>query len=146
MRRIQTSVSIFCRKYTLPCGAVSKATRPVARFVRGSTAWLTNVATSHVIRRRRHVRRFVDLEEVEVALPGEQRELVSDRQMVLEQLLMLIQQLKPLDRQVILAYLEGLDAVSIGEITGLSPSNVATKIHRIKNVLARRFHQGEPHE
>jgi RNA polymerase sigma-70 factor (ECF subfamily) len=38
-----------------------------------------------------------------------------------------------------------MDAASIGEITGLSPGNVATKIHRIKNILARRFHQGGRH-
>jgi RNA polymerase sigma-70 factor (ECF subfamily) len=53
--------------------------------------------------------------------------------------------LKPLDRQVIVSYLEGLDAAAIAEITALSPRHVATKIHRIKNVLARRFHQGGSH-
>jgi RNA polymerase sigma-70 factor (ECF subfamily) len=53
-----------------------------------------------------------------------------------------IQGLKPLDRQVILSYLEGMDAASIGEITGLAAGNVATKIHRIKTVLAKRFSQG----
>jgi RNA polymerase sigma-70 factor (ECF subfamily) len=57
----------------------------------------------------------------------------------------LIQQLKPLDRQVILSYLEGLDAAATAEITGLAPGNVATKIHRIKNLLAQRFHQGDRH-
>jgi DNA-directed RNA polymerase specialized sigma24 family protein len=58
-------------------------------------------------------------------------------------LMNLIQHLKPLDRHVILSYLEGLDAASIGEITGRSPGNVATKIHRIKTVLARQFQQGD---
>jgi RNA polymerase sigma-70 factor, ECF subfamily len=46
---------------------------------------------------------------------------------------------------VIISYLEDMDAVSIGEITGLSPANVAMKIHRIKNILARRFHEGGSH-
>jgi RNA polymerase sigma-70 factor (ECF subfamily) len=54
----------------------------------------------------------------------------------------LIEQLKPLDRQVMVAYLEGMDAASTAEITGLSAGNVATKIHRIKQVLARRFREG----
>ncbi|MGZ7060254.1 MAG: RNA polymerase sigma factor, partial [Candidatus Angelobacter sp.] len=63
----------------------------------------------------------------------------------LEKLLKLIQQLKPLDRQVILSYLEDLDAASIAEITGISAGNVATKIHRIKNILTRRFHEGGSH-
>jgi RNA polymerase sigma-70 factor (ECF subfamily) len=36
-----------------------------------------------------------------------------------------------------------MDATSIGEITGLSPGNVAIRIHRIKNVLAKWFHEGK---
>jgi len=51
----------------------------------------------------------------------------------------LIRQLLPIDRQVILSYLEGMDAEAISELTGLSPSNVATKIHRIKEILRKRF-------
>jgi RNA polymerase sigma-70 factor (ECF subfamily) len=35
-----------------------------------------------------------------------------------------------------------MDAASIGEIAGISPGNVATKIHRVKKILARRFHEG----
>jgi RNA polymerase sigma-70 factor, ECF subfamily len=66
----------------------------------------------------------------------------ADRRYALDRLLSLIQRLKPLDRHVILSYLEGMDAAAIGEITGLSPGNVAMKIHRIKILLARRFHQG----
>jgi RNA polymerase sigma-70 factor (ECF subfamily) len=66
-----------------------------------------------------------------------------DRQHLLERLSELILRLKPLDRQVILSYLEGLEAASIGEITGISPVNVATKIHRIKRILAKRFQEGE---
>jgi RNA polymerase sigma-70 factor (ECF subfamily) len=38
-----------------------------------------------------------------------------------------------------------MDAASIGEITGLSPGNVAMRIHRIKNILARRFREGGSH-
>jgi RNA polymerase sigma-70 factor (ECF subfamily) len=64
-----------------------------------------------------------------------------DRKRALDQLYSLIHGLKPIDRQVILSWLEDLDASSIADITGLSPANVAMKIHRIRNVLARRFHQ-----
>ena len=66
----------------------------------------------------------------------------ADRSLNLERLAALIQQLKPLDRQIIISYLEDMDAASIAEITGLTPANVAMRIHRIKNILARRFHQG----
>ena len=69
-------------------------------------------------------------------------EQALDRRRSLERLHDLIGQLKPLDRQVILLYLEQLDAASIGEITGLSAVNVATRVHRIKQSLAQRFHHG----
>jgi RNA polymerase sigma-70 factor (ECF subfamily) len=85
----------------------------------------------------------VSLEELEMVPSKDQ--LDTDQRRNLERLSALIQQLKPLDRQVIISYLEDLDAVSIGEITGLSPGNVAVRIHRIKNILARRFHEGGDH-
>ena len=57
----------------------------------------------------------------------------------------LILQLKPLDRQIILSYLEDMDAAAIAEITGLSPANVAMKIHRIKKLLAERVRKERLH-
>ncbi len=100
-----------------------------------------NVGASHVIRQRRtREQALVGLEELE-DLPDTNSDQL-DRNHALDCLLKLIQQLKPLDRHVILSYLEGLDASAIGEITGLSAVNVATKIHRIKNLLARWFQQG----
>ena len=102
-----------------------------------------NAATSHVIKQRRaRSQALVGLEELENLSDANSGQQVADRDRALDQLLNLIQQLKPLDRQVILSYLESLDAASIGEITGLSPGNVATKIHRIKSILTRRFHAG----
>jgi RNA polymerase sigma-70 factor (ECF subfamily) len=41
-----------------------------------------------------------------------------------------------------LLYLEGEQAASIGEVTGLSAANVATKIHRIKRLLNRQSGKG----
>ena len=106
-----------------------------------------NVAASHVMRQRRsRPEALIGLEDEQLenlpdATSGQQ---AADRNQALDRLLVLIQRLKPIDRHVILSYLEGLDAASIGEITGLSPGNVATKIHRIKTVLARQFQQGGP--
>ena len=105
-----------------------------------------NAATSHVIRQRRaNVRTLVSLEELEQLPDNSVDGSAADTRQALARLLGLIQSLKTLDRQVILSYLEGMDAASIGEITGLSPGNVATKIHRIKNILARRFQEGGRH-
>ena len=84
---------------------------------------------------------MVGIEELNVApVPQD-----ADRRMVLDQIAQLIQRLKPMDRQVILAWLEGMDAEAIGELTGLSGRNVATKVHRIKALLARNFNEGGRH-
>jgi RNA polymerase sigma-70 factor, ECF subfamily len=100
-----------------------------------------HVAASYVIRERRAFSTLVSLERLET-LPGTLDTLsTADRQLNLDRLSALIRMLKPLDRQVIVSYLEDLDAASIGEITGLSPANVAMGIHRIKNILAKQFHQ-----
>jgi RNA polymerase sigma-70 factor (ECF subfamily) len=58
---------------------------------------------------------------------------------LLARLMALVHSLKPPDRQLMLLYLDGLDAVAIGEITGLTSGAVAVKIHRMKALLARRF-------
>jgi RNA polymerase sigma-70 factor (ECF subfamily) len=47
---------------------------------------------------------------------------------------------------VILLYLEGMDAAGIGEVTGISSGYVATKIHRVKAILAKHFRNGGRHE
>lgn len=104
-----------------------------------------NVATSHVVKQTRGKRSgpaFLTLEEAEVQASGENVEISADRHKALAHLFALVQRLDPLDRQVMLAYLEDLDAESIAEITGLSVANVWSKVHRIKNVLIRQFHQG----
>jgi len=102
-----------------------------------------NAAASHVLQSRRAKSRNLVSLDVLDETPDERGSYQAvDRQHDLERLLVLIQRLKPLDRQIMLLYLEGEDAASIGEITGVSTGNVATKVHRIKQILAQRFRQG----
>jgi RNA polymerase sigma-70 factor (ECF subfamily) len=100
-----------------------------------------NTATSRVIRRRAGAPELVSLDELEAAAAPHDREQALDRDRAMDRLMALIRRLRPLDRQIIVLYLEGIDAASIGEITGLSPGNIATKIHRVKKVLIARFHE-----
>jgi RNA polymerase sigma-70 factor, ECF subfamily len=90
-----------------------------------------NVATRHVIRHRRIVKTLINIEEMD-DMPAP-----AARHDDLDRLSALIRRLKPLDRQIIVSYLEGMDAGQTAEITGLSPANVAMKVHRIKNLLKR---------
>lgn len=104
-----------------------------------------NTATSQILRRRASAPTFVSLDDL-ASMPAEgSAEEDVDQQRVMERVLALIHALAPLDRQLILLYLEGMDAAAIGDITGLSSGNVATKVHRIKKILSRRFHRGGHH-
>jgi RNA polymerase sigma-70 factor, ECF subfamily len=99
-----------------------------------------NTATTYVRRQKRSwFSRLVSLEELGDVPGVSDTERSQDESAVLARLRALIQRLKPLDRNVMLLYLEGLSAAAIGEVTGLSPANVAQKVHRIKKVLQRNF-------
>ena len=100
-----------------------------------------NTAVSYVHREKRINARFVSLEEVEQSSQRPDEEPAIDRRNALQRLSQLILKLKPLDRQIVISYLEEMDAASIADVTGLSPANVAMKISRIKTILARRFHE-----
>ena len=104
-----------------------------------------NVATGHVIQQRRITDRLVSIETIESMAGSDHGELAATQAEALDRLSMLIQRLKPLDRQIIVSYLEGMDASSIGELTGLSSANIAMKVHRIKNILRRWFGEGGLH-
>jgi RNA polymerase sigma-70 factor (ECF subfamily) len=100
-----------------------------------------NAAASHVMRGRR-APKGVSVEELAVADDAANPEEIASEHQALEKLMATIRSLKPPDAQVMLLYLEDLDAAAIGEITGISPGAIATKIHRIKALLARRFQGG----
>jgi RNA polymerase sigma-70 factor (ECF subfamily) len=105
-----------------------------------------NTAITRVIRPRASAPTVVAIDEdLESIAETVDREQDFDRHRALDRLYTLIHRLRPLDRQVMLLYLEEEDAASIAEITGLSAANVATKVHRIKQILVRRFYEGSHH-
>jgi RNA polymerase sigma-70 factor (ECF subfamily) len=106
-----------------------------------------NVATSHLLRRKRLNSRTLLTLDALAALadplqPDPETE-AGDRH-VLARLTVLVQALAPADRQIVLLYLEGLDSTAIGEVCGLTPGAVAIKVHRLKALIARRFNPGDP--
>ena len=102
-----------------------------------------NTAASHVQKRRRsRPERMATLDELAAVADAHDPEAAAGERRALDRLMALIQALGPPDRQVLLLYLEDLDAAAIGEITGLSAGAVATKIHRLKGLLARKFAEG----
>lgn len=98
-----------------------------------------NVATTHVVRDRRRQARDVANPEPEPTHDGAVDET--------ERLAMLhdaIQRLAPLDRQIVLLYLEEIPQAEIAAITGITIANVSTRVGRIKERLARTMTTRRP--
>jgi len=101
----------------------------------------SNVAATHVVRERRDRTPLVTLDAVEqMPMEADPNEHIETNA-ALARLYALIHRLKAPDRQVMLLYLEGLSADAIGEVTALSPGSIATRISRLKTLLARLFHE-----
>lgn len=102
-----------------------------------------NVGVSHVQRSRRMAERNGSaLEDIAPTIDERTDIAMVDRELDLGKVMELVHSLAPIDRQVMLLYLEDLDAAAIGEVTGLSARNVATKIHRLKALLTHRLDAG----
>jgi RNA polymerase sigma factor (sigma-70 family) len=103
-----------------------------------------NVGVTHMMTgRRRRKAQLVGLEQIE-QLPGtDDPEQATGERSLSDRLLAAIHRLQPADRQVMLLYLEDLTAAEIGEVTGLSASAVAVRIHRIKALLAEPYRAEE---
>jgi RNA polymerase sigma-70 factor, ECF subfamily len=101
-----------------------------------------NVAASHAARGARRAR-LVGLDAAENLFAHDDPEAEIGQAQLLARVHTLIRRLEPPDAQLILLYLEGLDTAGIAEVTGRKPGTVAVKIHRIKALLARRFHSEE---
>ena len=59
----------------------------------------------------------------------------------LEQLYGQIRELNPLDRTLILLYLDDISYREMAEVTGLSESNVGVRLNRVKKLLAQRLQE-----
>jgi RNA polymerase sigma factor (sigma-70 family) len=106
--------------------------------------WVYRVAHNVAIsRRRKPSHRLASLEELAECPAPDSPEDALHQALALARIHRLIRALKPPDDQVMMLYLEDMDAAAVGEITGLSARAVATRIHRIKQVLARNFAQGK---
>jgi RNA polymerase sigma-70 factor (ECF subfamily) len=101
----------------------------------------SNVAATHVIRERRDRTALVTLDNIDELAAGDDTHTRIEDDAALTRLYALIHRLKEPDRQVMTLYLEGLSADAIAEVTALSPGAIATRISRLKALLARMFHE-----
>jgi len=105
------------------------------------TTWIYRIALNVAISfYRKESRR----DGINRGLPAEilhfqEEEAALDRQAAVEQLYGFIQELREMDRAIMLLYLEEHSQQEIAEILGLSPTNVSTKVSRIKQQLKQKF-------
>lgn len=105
------------------------------------TTWIyriaINVAISYFRRERRHQHAVVDVPLIAVApvAPDER----------LARLLTMLDAFGPLDRALVLLYLDDNDHAAIADVLGISVSNVGTKLQRIKDKLRATASEEERH-
>jgi RNA polymerase sigma factor (sigma-70 family) len=100
-----------------------------------------NVAISHFRGASRRVRDALPIEEFGMDLAAADRAMDADHDLIALQ--QLIAQLEPVNRALILLYLEGYAQDEIATMMGLSATNVATRINRIKQRLQKNHAAAE---
>jgi RNA polymerase sigma factor (sigma-70 family) len=95
-----------------------------------------NVAISFYRKSSTRVKKYIELNEQTVEAVLEDR---SDNERHLNLLEKFIDELKEIDKSLMILYLEDKSYDEIAEILGISVSNVGTKIGRIKYKLKTRF-------
>ncbi|MCH8619783.1 RNA polymerase sigma factor [Undibacterium sp. TS12] len=100
-----------------------------------------NVAISHYRSEARQVRDTVPLEEfgLDIAEADQLFNAQSDNMRTLDKL---IRELDELNRALILLFMDGHGNEEIASIMGLTATNVATRMSRIKQKLQSRFAEG----
>ena len=100
------------------------------------STWMYRIALNVAISSSRRRREHVLLEAAPAAQgPGEGSELEQR----LRSLRQMVAGLPPLERALVLLYLDERSQKEIAEVLGISESNVSTKIHRIKQRLRERM-------
>lgn len=107
---------------------------PAQRFSTWMYRVAINVAISYYRGHRTRLERTTPLDDSVLTLAAPEPESDDVRR-----LRHLIQQLDELNRALVLLYLDGNSHEETAEILGISPSNVATKLGRIKQQLRRQF-------
>jgi RNA polymerase sigma-70 factor (ECF subfamily) len=100
------------------------------------TTWVyrvaLNVAISFHRRERRHRQRRAPLEDRAITIAETD---AAQRNEEIESLLACVDELPALDKALVLLHLDGNDHAAIGEVLGISTTNVSTKLSRIKERL-----------
>ena len=103
------------------------------------STWLYRVAlntTIDIIRKQTIQPAYIALSKNEYNIPDTNQNIESDRK---DKLYQAINQLSPIEKAIIILYLEEYEYKEIAEIMGITESNTGVKITRIKSQLIKIF-------
>jgi RNA polymerase sigma factor (sigma-70 family) len=105
------------------------------------STWMYRIALNTAISFLRNDKKFenqkLSIDEAIISLTSNEYEVEQDENVAL--LYEFINMLNELDKALILLYLDNFKHKEISAVLGISESNVATKMHRIKNNLKEQF-------
>ena len=105
------------------------------------STWIYRIAinTSISSYRKTKTRAKSTLEYSEILKTSNYENAPFEDDLNIELLQKFIRELKEIDKALILLYLDGLNQKEIYKITGITPTNISTKINRIKKALTQKF-------
>ena len=100
------------------------------------STWIYSVSLNTLLAKVRTEKRKIAIEHMDVAeLPISTAMADSD----VELLYIVVQSLKEVDKAIVILYLEGYKNKEIGQMLGLTMTNVSTRLNRIKGELKTKF-------
>ena len=149
IREYERVIYKVCYLYTTPNATLTTCIRSRAQLWRAYpkfrreckvSTWIYRIALNtciSFIRKEKNIPEIVTLSQ-----DSDRMEESDETQAMLKQLYRMINRLGPLEKSIILLYLEEKSYEEIAEITGLTVTNVATKISRIKDKLKKNEQGG----
>ena len=101
------------------------------------STWMYRIALNVAISSSRRRRELLRIDEAATAPAPDPSSTERDQQ--LRSLQRFVSSLPPLDRALVLLYLDERSQKEIADVLGISESNVSTRIHRIKQRLRERM-------
>lgn len=105
------------------------------------STWIYRIAlnTSISFYRKRNKRNKTEQEVATIFKNSIQEFDFPEEESNIQLLQKFIRELKELDKALILLYLDGLSQAEISNIIGITPTNISTKVNRIKKKLKDKF-------
>lgn len=105
------------------------------------STWIYRIAlnTSISTYRKNKTRNKMELAFLEISKTSIYEMKPIEEDLNIKLLQQFIRELREIDKALILLYLDGLSQKEISEIMGITPTNISTKVGRIKKILKEKF-------